>query len=103
VTQTSDNLTAINAIHRVTLVMNEQKGLVYPKNKTAKCWDYDISHGAAFGPSVLTAPIGGMAVNIRLLGTDRLDWVNDGKFWFLEVQAKRGILADNPSSAAHPR
>lgn len=70
----------------VSLVMNDLPRLVNPKNKNAKCWDYDISNGASFGPIHLTTPIGGKRVNIRLVKSYTLNWVQYGDFWFMEAQ-----------------
>ena len=70
----------------VSLVMNDLARLVNPKNKNAKCWDYDISHGANFGPVNLTTPIGGKPVNISLEKAYSLNWVQYGNFWFMEAQ-----------------
>jgi hypothetical protein len=70
----------------VSLVMNDLQRLVSPKNKNAKCWDYDISHGAVFGPVNLTTPIGGKPVNICLTKSYTLNWVQYGNFWFMEAQ-----------------
>ncbi|OZG69760.1 hypothetical protein BTA51_29495 [Hahella sp. CCB-MM4] len=70
----------------VSLVMNELSRLVQPKNKKAKCWDYDISNGAVFGPITLNTPIGGKTIDIRLGMTYVLNWVKHGEFWFLETQ-----------------
>lgn len=70
----------------VSLVMNDLARLVNPKNKIAKCWDYDISDGANFGPINLTTPIGGKSVNISLEKAYSLNWVQYGNFWFMEAQ-----------------
>lgn len=70
----------------VSLVMNDLARLVNPKNKNAKCWDYDISHGVNFGPINLTTPIGGKPVNIGLEKAYSLNWVQYGNFWFMEAQ-----------------
>lgn len=70
----------------VSLVMNELERLVNPKKKDAKCWDYDISHGASFGPIQLTTPVGGKEVDISLNRMYRLNWSQYGSFWFLEAQ-----------------
>lgn len=70
----------------VSLVMNDLPRLVNPKNKNAKCWDYDISNGASFGPVNLTTPIGGKPVNISLGKGYTLSWVRYGNFWFMEAQ-----------------
>jgi hypothetical protein len=72
----------------VALVMNDMERLVNPKNKEAKCWHYDISHGAKFGPVSLTTPIGGKEVRIDLKKKYTLDWLQYGSFWFLEAQGE---------------
>jgi hypothetical protein len=70
----------------IALVMTDMQHLVNPRSKEAKCWHYDISHGATFGPVSLTTPIGGKDVRIELKRKYRLDWLQYGSFWFLEVQ-----------------
>ena len=65
-----------------------EERLVRPTDKTAKCWRYDISHGAMFGPVVLDTPIGGKEVSITLKNRYRLEWRQYGAFWFLEVQGR---------------
>lgn len=70
----------------VSLVMNDLHRLVNPKNKNAKCWAYDISNGATFGPITLTTPIGGKAINISLRKTYVLTWVQHGNYWFMAAQ-----------------
>lgn len=70
----------------IGLVMNDLNRLVTPKRKDAKCWDYDISNDASFGPITVTTPIGGKPVSITLQNSYNLSWVRYGSFWFLEVQ-----------------
>lgn len=77
-----------HAHESVGLVMNDMERLVRPTDKTAKCWQYDISHGAAFGPIVLDTPIGGKDVSITLNHRYQLEWRQYGSFWFLEVQGR---------------
>jgi hypothetical protein len=72
----------------VALVMNDLQRLVNPKDKTAKCWTYDISDGATFGPVSLDTPIGGKSVHIELHSRYSLHWARHGSFWFLEAQGK---------------
>jgi hypothetical protein len=72
----------------IALVMNDMERLVRPKDKSAKCWHYDISHGATFGPAQLSTPIGGKEVSIELRNSYALEWVQHGAFWFLEVQGR---------------
>lgn len=72
----------------IALVMTDMKRLVYPSTKKAKCWDYDISHGAKVKPSVFDTPIGGKPVNFELGLNYELDWHEHGDFWFLEAQGE---------------
>jgi hypothetical protein len=72
----------------VALVMTDMKRLVHPRDRTAKCWQYDISHGVAFGPTVLNTPIGGKEVNITLRKHYTIEWLQHGPIWFLEVQGE---------------
>ena len=70
----------------VSLVMNDLEMFVYPKKKTAKCWDYDISHGTEVGDKHLTTPIGGKEIDIRLKKSYEFNWVRNGQFWFMEIE-----------------
>ena len=72
----------------VSLVMNDLEMFVNPKNKTAKCWDYDISHGAEVGDKNRhkTTPIGGKEIDIRLKKSYEFNWVQCGDIWFLEIE-----------------
>ena len=72
----------------VALVMNDMERLVNPSRKNAKCWNYDISNGASFGPVHLNTPIGGKEINITLSKKYTLNWINYGGFWFLEAQGE---------------
>jgi hypothetical protein len=72
----------------VSLVMNDMERLVNPVRKEAKCWDYDISNGVSFGPTLLDTPIGGKEININLAKKYSLNWLNYGDFWFLEVEGE---------------
>jgi len=72
----------------IALVMTDMGRLVNPKSKEAKCWDYDISHGAAFGPIALATSIGGKPINISLKKKYSLQWIQYGSFWFLEIEGK---------------
>ena len=76
--------------------MNDMERLGHPTDKAAKCWNYDVSHGAAFGPIVLNTPIGGKEVSITLRNSYTLEWLQCGSFWFLEVQgrAQRSAVSD---------
>ncbi|UIN20698.1 hypothetical protein [Herbaspirillum frisingense] len=72
----------------LALVMTDMRRLVQPTRKDAKCWDYDISDGASFGPIQLSTPIGGKPINITLKNQYLLDWIQYGDFWFLEAQGR---------------
>jgi hypothetical protein len=85
---------ASHAHEGIALVMNDMERLIRPKDKSAKCWHYDISHGASFGPTRLSTPIGGKEVSIELRNSYTLEWVQHGAFWFLEVQGR-------PNDAMH--
>ena len=73
----------------VALMMNDMERLINPSRKSSKCWDYDISNGASFGPVELNTPIGGKEINITLSKNYTLCWINYGGFWFLEAQGVR--------------
>jgi hypothetical protein len=70
----------------IALVMNDMNKIVLPTNKNAKCWDYDTSDGAEFGPCVLNTPIGGKDINFNLELSYKLNWIKHGTFWFLQVE-----------------
>lgn len=70
----------------ISLVMNDLERLIKPSKKSAKCWDYDISNKAIFGPVELSTPIGGKEINIILAKKYTLNWIQFGEFWFLEAQ-----------------
>ena len=72
----------------VSLVMNNLNRLVHPKQKSAKCWDYDISHGTEVGDKHLTTPIGGKTIDIRIRKSYEFNWVQNGDFWFLEIEGR---------------
>jgi len=73
----------------VALVMNDLKRLVKPSQKEAKCWSYDISDGAQFGPAFFNTPIGGKPVDFTLNNYYCLEWHSCGSFWFLEVEGEK--------------
>lgn len=76
------------ATRGVSLVMNDMARLVNPRNKSAKCWNYDTSQGAQFGPQTFDTPIGGKSVNFRLEKHYKLVWQQYGDFWFSEVEGE---------------
>jgi hypothetical protein len=70
----------------VSLIMNDLDRLVNPKNKSAKCWDYDISNKTQVSPTHLTTPIGGKDINITINKNYTFNWIQKGKFWFTELE-----------------
>ncbi len=72
----------------IALIMTDMERLVSPRNKDAKCWNYDISNGAEFGPGVFNTPIGGKDIDFRLDLSYKLNWVKHGEFWFLEAEGE---------------
>lgn len=72
----------------VALVMNDREGFVNPKNKKAKCWDYDISNGTVVNPVVLTTQVGStkIPINISLNRQYTFSWQKYGIFWFTELE-----------------
>ena len=73
----------------IELVMTDLERLINPKNKDAKCWDYDISNGVKFGPVVLNTPIGGKEVHIELKKQYEISWTRNGPYWFAEIEGKK--------------
>ena len=72
----------------IGLVMNDYKSFLYPKNKDAKCWTYDISQGTKIGKVNLTTPIGGKPINILLNNEYEFKWNEVGEFSFLCLMAE---------------
>ena len=72
----------------IELVMNDLERMVNPKNKKAKCWDYDISNNTTFSNKHLTTPIGGKPVDIHLKKNYTISWKKNGEFWFSEIEGK---------------
>ena len=71
----------------VALVMTDKRNLVFPKNKNAKCWNYDISHNKVINNGInITTPIGGKDINITLLKSYNFQWEEHNNFYFLELQ-----------------
>ena len=74
--------------HGILIVMTDHKSLVHPiSNKSSKCWDYDISHGAKTEPNIhLTTRIGGKNVDIKLAKSYTFNWIEKKNFYFLELE-----------------
>jgi len=70
----------------IALVMNDYRNFVFPRNKDAKCWDYDVSHGTMVKMVHLTTPIGGKNVDIKLNKKYHFIWKQIGGFWFTEIE-----------------
>jgi len=73
----------------VSLVMNDLERFVSPKQKSGKCWAYDISHGNSIRGAELTVPIGGKEVSITLEKSYQFNWQQHGQFWFMELEGAR--------------
>jgi hypothetical protein len=73
----------------VALVMTDNKNLVFPKNKDAKCWNYDISHNKTIRNGIhLTTPIGGKDINLTLSKSYDFQWEQHENFYFLELEGQ---------------
>ena len=71
----------------VALVMTDNKNLVFPKNKDAKCWNYDISHNKTIRNGIhLTTPIGGKDVDLTLSKSYDFQWEQHENFYFLALE-----------------
>ncbi len=70
----------------VLLVMNDMKRLVDPKQKKAKCWDYDISNNTKISSIHLTTPIGGKEIDVKLSKSYEFIWEKCGSYWFMELE-----------------
>lgn len=70
----------------ISLVMNDYKNFINPRDKNAKCWIYDISHGTTIGNVHLTTPIGGNPVDVLLHKNYSFIWTQIGGFWFTELE-----------------
>jgi len=71
----------------IALVMTDKRNLVFPKNKNAKCWDYDISHDKIITNGInITTPIGGKNIDITLLKSYDFQWEEHNNFYFLELE-----------------
>jgi len=72
----------------IALVMNDRKGFISPKDKKAKCWDYDISDGKVVGPIELTTQVGNTKtpIHISLKRQYIFSWQQHGSFWFSELE-----------------
>jgi hypothetical protein len=68
----------------ILLVMTDLERFVRPKNKDAKCWDYDISDDTYIeGPKELRTPIGGKDVLIKITNQYIFNWTEVNKYYFL--------------------
>jgi len=70
----------------VFFALNDLKRLVYPKDKTAKCWAYDISNDFELvAPLRIRTPIGGKNQNISIRKPYKFKWQSVGSQYFLEL------------------
>lgn len=70
---------------KVFLAMNDLERLVNPKDKKAKCWDYDISNNYHLTPKTITTPIGGDEQLIKISNEYNFNWEKCGKYYFLKL------------------
>jgi len=69
--------------YKYLLVVNDLERLVNPKNKDAKCWDYDISNNYNLVPKEINTPIGGKDQLIKINGNYVFNWNKKGDYYFL--------------------
>jgi hypothetical protein len=70
----------------ISLVMSDYQTSVFPSNKTAKCWKYDISNGArVYAGSNFSTPIGGNNINFNLNNNYSFQWNYYGEYYFTEL------------------
>ena len=67
------------------LAITDFDRLVYPKDKTAKCWDYNISDGYYLTPKNIDTPIGGKPQFIKISNEYTFNWIKRGNYYFLEL------------------
>ena len=70
---------------KVLLIVNDLDRLVNPKNKNAKCWDYDISNNYHLMPKEINTPIGGQDQCIKINGEYSFNWIKNGNYYFLII------------------
>lgn len=70
----------------IGLVMTDFLGLVFPRTKRGKKWDYDISEGTFLeGETIKNTPIGGYDVNITLTKSYAFNWIQINNYYFLKL------------------
>ena len=69
--------------NKFLLIVNDLERLVYPKNKNAKCWDYDISNNYHLLPKIITTPIGGSEQSVKINSEYVFSWEKIGNYYFL--------------------
>lgn len=79
---------ANDADEGICLVMTDHKTFPYPRTKSGRCWDYDISQGAIAGRKEYTTDIAGKSVYINLEKEYQFNWDNIGKYYFLILKGK---------------
>lgn len=71
----------------ISLVMTDYRTSVFPANKLAKCWDYDISQNAKINANThFTTAIGGQEQNFTLNKNYSFSWNSFGLYWFTLLQ-----------------
>ncbi|OPZ78644.1 MAG: hypothetical protein BWY78_00473 [Alphaproteobacteria bacterium ADurb.Bin438] len=68
----------------VSLVMTDDRSRIKPKDKKAKCWDYDISDGFKLEPKKFNTPVGVESINFELKKSYNFHWIKNNNIWFLE-------------------
>ena len=72
----------------IGLVMTDFLGLVFPRTKRGKKWDYDISEGTFLeGETTKNTPIGGYDVNITLTKSYAFNWIQINNYYFLKLES----------------
>ena len=71
----------------IGLVMTNHKNFVYPIRKTAKCWNYDISHSATVkAKTKFDTEIGGKPQDFTLTKNYEFTWNQFGEYWFTQLR-----------------
>ncbi|GLB61778.1 MULTISPECIES: hypothetical protein [Bacillaceae] len=70
----------------ISLVMSNYRTSVYPLNKNAKCWAYDISDGTRINSGAnFSTPVGGYGIDFTLNKDYFFNWDSYGDYWFTEL------------------
>ena len=73
----------------ISLVMTDYRNSVFPTDKSAKCWDYDISQNAQIRANThFTTAIGGKSQDFILQKNYSFNWNSFGSYWFTALQGR---------------